>query len=121
MRATGLISLALAGATFNMASAKIVTQCVQSNVFAMTWDDGPAQYTKQLLDILSQKDVKVTFHVVTRYLTDPNVQSLIRQIANAGHLIGLRAEASWNLLSMSDEQITSGIVRQAGVLARFIG
>lgn len=106
---------------FVSAEALMRNQCVSSGTYAMTWDDGPAQFTGQLLDTLRSKNVKATFHVTTQYLTDPNVQSMIQRIARDGHLIGLRAEASWNLMNMTDDQITSGIARQANVLANFIG
>lgn len=87
----------------------------------MTFDDGPTSYTPQLLDILNQKGIKATFHLTTKFLTDPAVQSMVQRIASSGHLIGLRTEASWNLLTMSDDQIRSSIARQANVMASFIG
>lgn len=105
----------------SMVSSKVITQCVNSGMFAMTFDDGPAAHTAELLSILRQKNAKITFHLTTTYLTDPNTQSMIKQIANDGHLIGLRSEASWNLLSMSNEQIKAGLARQGNVLANFIG
>lgn len=103
------------------ALADIKTRCVQRGMYAMTWDDGPAQFTESLLNTLSSKNVKVTFHITTKYLTDPNIQSIIQRIAGQGHLIGLRTEADWDLFSMSDEQIRAGVARQATVLSSFIG
>lgn len=104
-----------------MVEAKIRNQCVSRGMFAMNWDDGPSQNTMQLLGILRDNDVKATFHVTTKYITDPNIQGAIQSIAREGHLLGLRAEPSWNLFSMTDEQIAAGIVRQANVLGSFIG
>lgn len=103
------------------AQGLIQTRCTQRGMYAMTWDDGPAQYTEQLLNTLDSKNVKVTFHITTKYLTDPNIQSIIQRIAKAGHLIGLRTEADWDLFNMSDDQIRAGVARQANVLASFIG
>jgi len=105
----------------NTADATIQTRCTQRGMYAMTWDDGPAQYTQQLLDVLRSKNVKATFHITTKYLTDPNIQSMIQNIASEGHLIGLRTEADWDLFNMSDDQIRAGLARQANVLASFIG
>lgn len=113
-----LLAIAL---VLGSAQGKIQTQCTQRGMYAMTWDDGPAQYTEQLLNTLDSKNVKVTFHITTKYLTDPNIQSIIQRIAKSGHLIGLRTEASWNLFDMSDEMIRAGLARQANVLASFIG
>ena len=113
-----LFSVALA---FGCAQANIQTRCTQRGMYAMTWDDGPAQYTEQLLNVLSSKNVKATFHITTKYLTDPNIQATIQRIASAGHLIGLRTESDWNLFQMNDDQIRAGIARQANVLGSFIG
>lgn len=114
-------ALAIALVSFGLAEAKIQTRCTQNGMYAMTWDDGPAQYTSQLLDILSSKGVKATFHITTQYITDPNIQAMVQRIAAGGHLIGLRTEADWDLFNMSDDQIRAGIARQANVLNSFIG
>lgn len=115
------IVLALTATLIDQSQAMIQTRCAQRGMYAMTWDDGPAQYTQQLLDVLSSKNTKVTFHITTKYLTDPNIQSIIKRIASAGHLIGLRTESDWNLFQMSDDQIKAGLARQANVLASFVG
>lgn len=114
------LALALACSSY-FVNANIVNQCRGRGVYAMTWDDGPAQYTNQLLDILASKNVKATFHITTKYLTDPNIQSMVQKISSAGHLIGLRTESDWNLFQMSDDQIRAGVARQATVLSSFIG
>ncbi len=102
-------------------AARIRNQCVQRGMYAMTWDDGPSANTNELLAILRDKGVKATFHVTTQYITDPQIQSMIQRIAADGHLVGLRADASWNLMSMTDEQIKAGLTRQANVLSQFLG
>jgi peptidoglycan/xylan/chitin deacetylase (PgdA/CDA1 family) len=101
--------------------ASVYNQCVNKGMFAMTWSDGPTLNIPALLTTLQAKNVKVSFHFVTKYLTDPNVQSIVQQTAAAGHLIGLRSETDWNLLTMSSADITSNIVRLAGVMAQFSG
>ena len=116
-----IFALVLSVTSLNVTLAKLVNQCTQRGVYAMTWDDGPAQYTRQLLDTLSAKGVHATFHITTKYLTDPTIQAMIQQIASAGHLIGLRTESDWNLFQMTDDQIRAGVARQANVLSSFIG
>lgn len=113
--------LALGAAAIQLAQGKVINQCTQRGMYAMTWDDGPTGYTAQLLDTLAQKKVKVTFHITTQYLTDPSIQSMIQRIASAGHLIGLRTEASVDLFKMTDAQIRAYVARQANVLSSFIG
>lgn len=55
-------------------------------VVYLTFDDGPGQYTQELLEVLEKYNVKVTFFVTGAY---PNYQSVIAQAAKAGHAIGL--------------------------------
>ena len=104
-----------------MASAEIINKCQSAGMFAMTFDDGPSEYTGQLLDVLQKKNAHVTFHLTTQYLTDPNVQSMIKRIAAGGHLIGVRTDPAWDLFQMSDDQIKSAVARSANVMSNFIG
>lgn len=103
------------------AHAAIQNRCQGNGVVALSFDDGPADYTGQLLNHLSDKKVKATFHLTTQYLTDPNVQETISRIAGDGHLVGLRTEPSWDLFQMSDDQIKASIARQSQVMAEFLG
>lgn len=63
---------------------KIVDGKVQNNgkVIYLTFDDGPAAYTDQLLGILDKYGVKATFFVTSAY---PSYQYLIKKEYNAGH------------------------------------
>lgn len=55
-------------------------------VIYLTFDDGPGPRTPELLDILEKYNVKATFFVVnTKYI------DTIKQIANAGHSIGIHS------------------------------
>lgn len=109
-------------ATFISATQAVIqNRCVGNGVVALTFDDGPADYTNQLLDHLRSKKAQVTFHLTTQYLTDPNVQQTIQNIAADGHLVGLRTEPSWDLFQMSDDQIKASIARQSQVMADFLG
>ena len=108
-------------AFMSVTEAAIRNRCQANGVVALTFDDGPADYTGQLLNHLSDKKVKATFHLTTQYLTDPNVQETIQRIAGDGHLVGLRTEPSWDLFQMSDDQIKASIARQSQVMAEFLG
>lgn len=55
-------------------------------VVYLTFDDGPGKYTQELLDVLEEYNVKVTFFVTGAY---PDYQNLIAKAAKAGHAIGL--------------------------------
>ena len=52
----------------------------------LTFDDGPSQYTDDVLDVLDKYNVKATFFVVNgRY------NSLMKEIVDRGHQIGLHS------------------------------
>ena len=117
-----MLNLIFAFAAFISATqAAIQNRCQANGVVAISFDDGPADFTNQLLNTLNDKKLKVTFHLTTQYLTDPNVQSTIQRIAADGHLIGLRTDPSWDLFQMSDDQIKASIARQSQVMAQFVG
>lgn len=55
-------------------------------VIYLTFDDGPGQYTQQLLDILAKHNVKATFFVTNQY---PAYQNMIAKEAQAGHTVAI--------------------------------
>ena len=56
-------------------------------VFALTFDDGPwPEYTRQMLEILAEKDVKATFFMVGQEVS--RRPEIAREVRDAGHAIG---------------------------------
>ena len=53
-------------------------------VVYLTFDDGPCEYTNQLLDILKKYDVKATFFVVNR-----GNHEILKRIAEEGHTLAM--------------------------------
>lgn len=60
----------------------------KEKIIYLTFDDGPGEYTEQLLDILDHYDVKVTFFVTNQ---EPEYQDLIGEAYRRGHTIGLHS------------------------------
>lgn len=55
--------------------------------FALTFDDGPNDpWTPKLLDLLARHNVRATFFLIGRYVRQR--PDLVREIRDAGHLIG---------------------------------
>lgn len=52
----------------------------------LTFDDGPNEYSSQVLDILAANDVKATFFPNGR--TDPEYVEIYQRIVNEGHALG---------------------------------
>lgn len=55
----------------------------------LTFDDGPSTYTDEILDILSEYDVKATFFVIGK--EGEWAEELYKRIAQEGHTIGLHS------------------------------
>lgn len=87
-----------------------------SHVIYLTFDDGPSQYTGELLDILAKYNVKVTFFVTS---INSNYSNYITRAFNEGHSIALHtnthnysyiyssSEAYFNDLNAVNEKVKS--------------
>jgi peptidoglycan/xylan/chitin deacetylase (PgdA/CDA1 family) len=83
---------------------------VDQPYIAMTFDDGPsAENTPRLLEILKQRNIKVTF-----FLIGQNVAAhpdIVRQILADGHEIGNHTWTHPQLSKLSDDKVTSEITK----------
>lgn len=70
-------------------STEVVRMVQVKPVIYLTFDDGPGQYTQQLLEVLEKYDVKATFFMVnTNYSKKTET---MQQIVSAGHAIGIHS------------------------------
>ncbi|KAJ3333071.1 chitin deacetylase, partial [Gonapodya sp. JEL0774] len=102
------------------------TQCVAPGMVALTFDDGPTEFTQGLLDLLDQLGIKATFFIngLTTWGVDikaPYGQSILRRMSNSGHCIGVHTWTHQDLTLASDDQIRSEIMQVEDVLASTIG
>lgn len=61
----------------------------ESKKVYLTFDDGPGQYTDELLDVLAENEVKATFFVVGR--TDEHSLAMYKRIAEDGHTLAMHS------------------------------
>ncbi|MHA2890491.1 polysaccharide deacetylase family protein [Bacillus cereus] len=54
----------------------------------LTFDDGPSQYTGQILDLLKQEHIKATFFMQGVNLQKTNFQEYVKRTDKEGHYIG---------------------------------
>jgi peptidoglycan/xylan/chitin deacetylase (PgdA/CDA1 family) len=86
---------------------------------ALTFDDGPSQYTGQVLDILRKNRVHATF-----FLCGANAErypALVRRIRAEGHEIGNHTYSHPYLYLMDRDKIAGEIDRTQDVLTRITG
>lgn len=91
-------TLLLTLASVMSAKAAEILSCTVPNTIAWTFDDGPYQYTNELLDTLKANNIKVTFFINaqnwwTDLPTDPAKKGIIKRICDEGHQV---ASHSWN-------------------------
>jgi peptidoglycan-N-acetylglucosamine deacetylase len=83
------------------------TDCSEQKCAALTFDDGPVSGTNDLLDMLAEKDVRVTFFTV-----GSNVEAhpeIVTRAAAEGHVIGNHTHDHPQLTRLSAEEIRSQI------------
>lgn len=84
-----LLALLAAPAAASHSRPGCPASCQKEGDLALTYDQGPSQYTGLLLSTLAKAKVKATFHVSPDYLDNPMIVAYLRRIAADGHLIGL--------------------------------
>ncbi|RYP23818.1 hypothetical protein DL765_000895 [Monosporascus sp. GIB2] len=109
-----------------------IRSCTVTGKVALTFDDGPWQYTEDLLDILKANDVKATFFVVgLNRDRDPNrgpiddpatgYPATLRRMHDAGHQIGSHTWSHANLETLTTEGRRDEILRNEDAFARVLG
>lgn len=74
-------------------SGSLVLRCSLPNSFAFGIDDGQPRYAQEVLRILDEEDVRVTFFVVGAGLSDPttNFTNFYREMLSKGHQVALHS------------------------------
>lgn len=84
------LTIAAIGSSFIQFNYHVKAYCHQpsekQNKIALTFDDGPNENTREILDILNKNKVKATFFCVGKNIEKH--PDIVRQIAAGGHLVG---------------------------------
>ncbi len=99
-----------------VASAEETNQAAPSpdKVLYLTFDDGPSDYTQEILDLLARYDAKATFFVIGRAAASQ--PELIEIIFAAGHGLGNHTYNHPSLPSVSRERMVDEVAKTAAVL-----
>lgn len=74
-------------------------------VIYLTFDDGPGQYTKDLLSVLAKYNVKATF-----FICDTSYKSVLKDIAAGGHSLAIHSKShDYKKIYASEEAFFSDI------------
>lgn len=83
--------------------------CGTDKCVALTFDGGPSRPTPELLDILKERHVHVTFFVQGKGHTDTYPKTVLR-MAREGHEIGNHTWSHKNLTALDEKGITGELV-----------
>ncbi|KAI5814797.1 hypothetical protein BZA77DRAFT_338935 [Pyronema omphalodes] len=100
--------------------------CSKPGAVALTYDDGPWEYTSALLDILKNNNVRATFFVNGDNFGSPaDVDStktlLIERMVNEGHQVASHTWNHANLANLNSAEITNQMSRMEQYLINTIG
>ncbi|MFA1545850.1 polysaccharide deacetylase family protein [Actinomadura chokoriensis] len=93
--------------------------CSRVKCLALTFDDGPAASTGELLDILAARHVKATFFLVGENVVQ--LAELVRREHAAGHELGDHSYTHADLGSASKKTVLSELTRTQDAIRRAVG
>jgi peptidoglycan/xylan/chitin deacetylase (PgdA/CDA1 family) len=108
---------------FRRQGGGVITQCNRSGVIALAYDDGPYQYTSELIDILDAAGAKATFFWTgTLYGCIYNQAAAVKKAYASGHQI---ASHTWShpqgMGSWGSDQISQEMNRLDQAFANLVG
>jgi peptidoglycan/xylan/chitin deacetylase (PgdA/CDA1 family) len=89
---TAAVSAGLAYGVIPSAAGKIKYMTKHDRtekVIYLTFDDGPSEYTMELLDLLKEYDIKASFFMVASFAAE--YPEVVKRVQEEGHLIGLHS------------------------------
>ncbi|KAG0258108.1 hypothetical protein BG011_003539 [Mortierella polycephala] len=107
---------------FKRAGVNVIERCTKAGTVAITFDDGPFQYTNGLLDILKKKKVKATFFVngnnngkISSY------KAVVRRAYKEGHQIASHTWSHQDLATLSNKKVTDEMTKLDTAVKSIIG
>lgn len=87
----------------NNPTSEDIYGCPAAKQWSLTFDDGPSNYTRDLLDILDKTSIKVTFCVMGAHVKQ--FPDIVKRAYDAGHQIASHTYSHPHLMSLSNEEI----------------
>ncbi|KAL2785916.1 hypothetical protein BJX66DRAFT_313909 [Aspergillus keveii] len=100
-------------------TGQVITHCTVPNTIAITFDDGPSQYTSQLLDTLSRYGARATFFVLGDAAA--NNPTLLQRMRNEGHQVAAHTYTHTSLPSLGYDGIVSEMTSLDAVIRPALG
>jgi peptidoglycan/xylan/chitin deacetylase (PgdA/CDA1 family) len=104
-----------------------VLDCVENNVVALSYDDGPYNYTSELLDILKSYNFTATFFISGNNNgkgpldTTAPYPDLVKRMIAEGHQVASHTWSHYNMSGISQELRIEQIVKNEMAIRNIIG
>ena len=101
--------------------------CKKSNVVALTYDDGPYEYTAELLDTLKSYGFTATFFMTGDNLGKGSIDttapwlSIINRMVSEGHQVASHTWSHYSLSNISSSMRIQQMVKNERAIANIIG
>ncbi|KAJ0414046.1 hypothetical protein BJY00DRAFT_319228 [Aspergillus carlsbadensis] len=112
-------SLSLAPKRRGAAAAQVITNCVEPNTIALTFDDGPSEFTEHFLDLLRDYDARATFFVLGEAAQEH--PELLRRMQDEHHQIGSHTFDHPSLPTLRHDAVVTEMTRLEQILIPIIG
>ncbi|KAJ7891552.1 carbohydrate esterase family 4 protein, partial [Mycena leptocephala] len=106
------------------ANPQLYTSCLNSNDIALTFDDGPYIYLRNISDQFTATGAKATFFMNGNNwdcIYNADRISDVKYAYAAGHMIGSHTWAHGDLTTFSSAQIEDGMYRMEEAFSRILG
>ena len=91
----------------------------EKKYLALTFDDGPSEFTDRLLDCLEKNHAKATFFLVGKEI--PNFPDAVERMETLGCEIGNHTYAHTDLTTLTQEEISSSIGETDQLILELVG
>ena len=88
---------------------------------ALTFDDGPSQYTATLLDALKRYNAKATFFVLGSRLNSDSSKALLKRMEDEGHVVGNHSQNHKNLRYLTKNGVENELYTASARIKQIIG
>ncbi|KAK3806779.1 MAG: hypothetical protein J3Q66DRAFT_358456 [Benniella sp.] len=102
----------------------VYTNCRDNNTFSISFDDGPSQWTPELLDFLDKENIKVTFFVNgdnDGCIYEPKIQETLKRAYKSGHQIASHTWSHPMLTTLTADAIALQMTRVEDALRDILG
>ena len=100
---------------------RIICGIAAHRALHLTFDDGPDEHTRRLLDTLDARHVRATFFLVGFQLEDEAARETAREILRRGHAIGMHSYAHHDLRPMTPRALTVDLDRAEALFVETFG